>query len=206
MISITKEEIRDYRTVEELTREAFWNVHVPGCDEHYYLHLLRLQPSFIPELSYVARLNGVIVGHIAYMESRVGDVVTLTFGPVSVVPHKQGQGIGSELIEYTLGLAKRLGYAGVVIFGDPDYYKRFGFVSAKEFGITDSDGKFPIAMQAMELTEGAHKIVGGEYQMMFDYNPDPKEFEQFDTQFPHKDKIEGIPSQMRFQEVCSAYL
>ncbi|MBS3977105.1 MAG: hypothetical protein KGZ75_10340 [Syntrophomonadaceae bacterium] len=51
------EEPADYRKVEELTREAFWNHHLPGCDEHYLLHIMRDCGAFIRELDFVAEVG-----------------------------------------------------------------------------------------------------------------------------------------------------
>ena len=52
-LTIRLETEKDYRAVEELTREAFWNVYVPGASEHYYVHMMRNHPDFIPELAFV---------------------------------------------------------------------------------------------------------------------------------------------------------
>lgn len=65
-IAIRREAPADFRIVEELTREAFWNQYVPGCNEHYLLHVMRNAPSFIPELDFIAELDGKIVGNIVY--------------------------------------------------------------------------------------------------------------------------------------------
>ena len=56
----------DYREVENLTREAFWNVYRPGCTEHYVLHLYRGNPDFIPELDFVMETDGIIMGHVMF--------------------------------------------------------------------------------------------------------------------------------------------
>ena len=75
-ILIRREMPGDYREVENLTREAFWNVYRPGCDEHYIVHILRNHEDFIPELDLVMEKEGRIIGHILYMRARrSGDVV-----------------------------------------------------------------------------------------------------------------------------------
>nr|MDD6336651.1 acetyltransferase [bacterium] len=61
---IRKETPADYRTVENLTREAFWNVYRPGCLEHYVLHLFRDRDDFVPELDFVMEVEGNIIGHV----------------------------------------------------------------------------------------------------------------------------------------------
>lgn len=63
-IVIRREKETDHRIVEELTREAFWNLHSPGCDEHYLVHILRTHPDFILEMDYVAELNNKVIGNI----------------------------------------------------------------------------------------------------------------------------------------------
>lgn len=54
----------DYREVENLTREAFWNVYCPGCSEHYLLNVMRQSPDFIDQLDIVAECDGCIVGNV----------------------------------------------------------------------------------------------------------------------------------------------
>ena len=72
-LTIRLETEKDYRAVEELTREAFWNVYKPGADEHYYVHQMRNHPDFIPELAFVLELDGKIVGNIMYTKARLID-------------------------------------------------------------------------------------------------------------------------------------
>ena len=60
-LTIRLETEKDYRAVEELTREAFWNVYKPGADEHYFVHMMRNHPDFIPELAFVLEKDGEIV-------------------------------------------------------------------------------------------------------------------------------------------------
>ncbi|MCD8480691.1 MAG: hypothetical protein LRZ88_11080 [Candidatus Cloacimonetes bacterium] len=89
-IILRLETAKDHREVEELTREAFWNENVPGCDEHYLVHTIRNTEAFIPELDFVAVLDGKIVGNIMYARSRVLEDSgiehpTLTFGPCACI-------------------------------------------------------------------------------------------------------------------------
>ena len=113
-MNIRLEQPGDYRAVENLTREAFWNVYRPGCMEHCVLHKLRQDPCFVPELSYVLEEEGQILAHIAYAKGRLrtpqGETRDLLlFGPVSVDPSRQKQGYGSRLIRFTLEKAAELG-------------------------------------------------------------------------------------------------
>ena len=71
-LTIRLETEKDYRAVEELTREAFWNVYKPGADEHYYVHQMRNHPDFIPELAFVLELDGRIGGNIMYTKAWLG--------------------------------------------------------------------------------------------------------------------------------------
>ena len=94
---IRNEKINEYRTVEELTRDAFWNLYAPGCNEHFVLHNLRNSADFIPELDFVAEKEGQIVGQIVYNRGVIKDKQgtekkVIRFGPVSVLPAFQKQG------------------------------------------------------------------------------------------------------------------
>ncbi len=111
---IRNEKSDDYRIVEEITRKAFWNIHVPGCNEHYLVHVMRKHPDFIPELDYVIEKDNRIIGNIMYAKAKlVGDKGTqktiLTFGPVSILPDYQRKGYGKRLIEYSFIQALELG-------------------------------------------------------------------------------------------------
>lgn len=144
-IELRPESPADFRAVEELTRNAFWNHHAPGCDEHYLAHILRESSNFVPELDYVAVQDGKVVGSIMYTRARIvldrgGERGVLCFGPLAVEPAFQGQGVGGALIERTKVLAQELGYGAILIFGDPAYYSRFGFVPAEQYGVGTSWG------------------------------------------------------------------
>jgi len=159
-IEVRKEKKGDYRKVEEITRAAFYREERieklgVGCTEHYMVHSLRKKDG-IAELSLVAEINGEIVGYIIYSNAHIETpegkkINVLNFGPLSVLPKFQKKGVGSALMEYSIELAKGMGYGAILFFGHPTYYPRFGFVQASEFGITTSDGdNFP-AFMAMEL-------------------------------------------------------
>ena len=147
---IRNENANDYSIDEELTREAFWNIHTLGCDEHFILHNLRNSKDFIPELTFVAQNAKKIVGHIAYSRGVVRDETgaeneVISFGPLSVLPNYQKQGVGSTLIRHTTNLARDIGYPAICIYGDPRYYSRFGFRCAEKYGIKTADDKFAVA-------------------------------------------------------------
>ena len=90
-LTIRLETEKDYRAVEELTREAFWNVYKPGADEHYFVHQMRSHPDFIPELAFVLDKDGRIIGSIMYTKAWLEDESgsrkeILSFGPLCVAP------------------------------------------------------------------------------------------------------------------------
>lgn len=196
-ISIRLEEEKDFSEVNFLTREAFWNVHCQGCDEHYLAHLLRKSPIFIKELDFVAEIDGKIVGNILYSKGIVKDgdreFEAITFGPVSVLPAFQKQGIGKALVEHSLAAAKSLGYKLVIIYGNPQYYRRFGFESAEKFGIQTREGENFDAFMALNLSENDLKDVKGRF-FEFEGIDLKKGFEEFESAFPYKQKLK-LPTQ-----------
>ncbi|MDI6617104.1 MAG: N-acetyltransferase [Clostridiales bacterium] len=192
-ITIRLEKESDYRSVEYMTREAFWNVYKPGCDEHLIVHKIRKVPAFIKELSFIACDNDRIVGNIVYSKAKVVDdenkeFEVLCMGPIAVLPSYQRQGIGSLLMNYSIEKAKRLGYKAVIIFGNPDYYHRFGFINAKEYGIQTSMGNNFEAFMALELCSGGLNGISGRYYEDEVFKTGKEELEIFEKEFPHKEK------------------
>lgn len=157
---IRNETEADYKAVEELTRKAFYNQYVPGCTEHYLVHIMRGHEDFIPELDFVAELDGKVIANIMYTKAKLRDEQgtekeILTFGPISVLPEYQRMGYGKALIEHSFEQAVKLGYDVVVIFGSPVNYVGRGFKSCKRYNICLPSGKFPAAMLVRELQTGA---------------------------------------------------
>lgn len=191
---IRLENKNDYREVENLTREAFWNVYRPGCTEHFILHNLRNDKCFVPELDYVIEENGKIIAHIAYAKGKLqtqNDEIKdmLLFGPVSVLPEYQKRGYGSRLINYTLDKAKERSFPAVVITGSPEYYGKFGFVTASKHGVfykgLDRNEDFPYFMIKI-LDEKAD--VKGIYEDPQCYFVDDGDVDEFDKTFSPKIK------------------
>lgn len=191
---IRPENPADHRAVESLTREAFWNLHKPGCDEHLLAHNLRLSPAFLPGLDFVAQMDDTLVGSILYSQSHILTpagvrIETVTFGPLSVLPEHQGQGIGGALVHHSLAAARAQGHRAVVIFGHPGYYPRFGFRPAAAYGVTTAEGESFDAFMALELLPGALAEAGqGRFFDAPVFTVDPAEVEQFDKNFPQKEK------------------
>lgn len=204
---IRKETENDYRTVEELTREAFWNLYVPGCTEHFVLHNLRKSRDFIPELDFIAEKEGQIVGNIVYSRGVIKDLqgreqAVLCFGPVSVLPAFQKQGIGSALIIHTISLARAVDYPAIFIYGDPRYYSRFDFRCAEKYDIQTADGKFAVALLALEMKPGALNNTPGRFIESPAFEADPEKFAEYDAKFPYKEKLE-TESQREFKLLAS---
>ena len=208
-MTIRTETSADYAAVEALTREAFWNVHVPGCDEHYLVHIMRAATEFLPALALVAEENGQIVGNIMYSRAAVvSDDGTrhaiLTFGPLSVLPACQRRGIGKALMAESFRRAETLGFPAVAIYGDPENYKTSGFVCCKQFGIHCGDGTFPVALLVRELKPRTLDGISGGVQIPSFYELDAAAATAFDAQFPPKERRENTPSQLRFQSLVGA--
>ena len=196
----------DHRAVEEVIREAFWNHYGPGCNEHYLAHVLRNEDCFIKELDFVAEAEGKIVGSILYTRAVIAgddraDYPVLTFGPLSVLPAFQGRGVGGALVEHTKQLAAEQGYRAILIYGDPAYYRRFGFVQAEVFGVGTGDDFFADALQAVELSPGALSGCAGRFVEAPAFEVDQSRADLFDRLFPPKEKCADLPSQQRFLEL-----
>lgn len=171
-IEIRLAEEKDYKETENIARQAFYRddrideIGV-GCAEPYMLHMLRKEVG-IKELDFVAYVDGKAVGQIIYSHSHIrqpdGTMVgTLNFGPLSVLPDYQKMGVGSALMRYSMKRAKELGYGAILFFGHPEYYPRFGFIEAKNFGIQTEWQVDTPAFMAIELKEGYLKDVSGVY-------------------------------------------
>jgi len=192
-VLLRPEEEKDYNSVENLTREAFWNVYKPGCDEHLLIHNIRNKKEFIKELDYVAVFNDEIIGNIVYAKAKIiginEEYDVITFGPISVLPAYQKKGIGKKLIEHTITKSKEMGFKAVIIYGNPKYYERFGFKNGKEYKITDMEGKYNDALMALELYPGALKNKNGKFFEGEAYKVDKKELKIFEKNFPYKEKL-----------------
>lgn len=193
-IIIRKETERDYHEAEHMTQKAFWNLHAPGCDEHLLVHNLRADESYLPELSRVAEYEGRVIGAIYYAKAIVRDGQTehevITFGPLCVEPEYQSKGVGGKLIEHTAELAREQGYKAIVIFGEPGYYPRHGFVTCDRFGITTENGANFDAFMARELYPGALGGIKGcfiEPPVYFDLPKD--KVEEHNGLFPYMEKL-----------------
>ena len=121
------EKKEDYREVEDLVREAFWNVYRPGCSEHYVLHMLRDDPAFVRELDFVMEMDGRIIGQNMFMKTIIKaddgrEVPVLTMGPIGILPELQRMGLGKILLDYSIEEAAKLCFGAVLFEGNIDFY------------------------------------------------------------------------------------
>jgi len=185
---------KDFKITENLTREAFWNVYKPGCDEHLVLNKLRNSKSYISKLDLVAVFENKIVGHIISTKAKVIDSrdfenEVLCLGPVSVNPEFQKNGIGSKLINESIKVASELGFSGIILFGNPEYYHRFGFKNAAIYNITTKDGQNLEPFMALELQWNGLKNVNGRFFEDECFSTNETELVEYEKQFPFKEKI-----------------
>ena len=196
---------KDYRAVEELTREAFWNVYKPGADEHYYVHKMRAHPDFLPELAFVLEKDGEIIGNIMYTKAWLEDETgarkeILSFGPLCVAPKYQRQKLGKLLIDHSFAVAREMGYDVNINFGNPGNYVSRGFVSCKKKNVSFVvPGNFPTALLVAELVPDA--LAGKSWMYIAstaaDCCEDTAAVEAFDATFPPKER-KWMPSQEEF--------
>ena len=101
-IIIRSEKKAEYRKVENLVRESFWNVYKPGCSEHFVLHVLRDDPAFVKDLDFVMEKNGMLIGQNVFMRTVINsddgrDIPVLTMGPICIAPELKRRGYGKML-------------------------------------------------------------------------------------------------------------
>lgn len=189
---IRNETSKDYRVVEEMIKKTFWNLYVPGCNEHYFAHLVRKSPDFIPELDFVLEEDGKIIGHIMYVKAKfVADDGTIknvvSFGPFTIHPSYQRKGYGRKLLEHSLELVQKLGYDTVAIFGNPENYACYGFKNCKRYNVS-LDGEYPVALMVKTLKEGVLDGKSWKYIESPSHNPDMSDFDEFDSTFEKMEK------------------
>ena len=194
---IRPEKKDDYRNTESLTREAFWNVYLPGCTEHYVLHCYRDDPAFVPELDFVMELDGKLIGQVMYVRSEIEcydgrKVPIMTFGPIGIAPKYKRQGYGKRLLDYSMKKAKDMGAGALAITGNILFYGKSGFVPAKTKGIRYADDPEPDYFLIKELIPGFLDGISGVYKDPSGYfvcEKDPEGFEKFESAFPKKEKL-----------------
>ena len=201
-MTIRREQAKDFREVENLTREAFWNVYRPGCTEHYVLNQYRTNPDFIPELDFVMEENGKIIGHVMFSKAELtledgSKKRSWTFGPISISPDFKRKGYGLQLLQYALEKARETGIGFLCMEGNIEFYKNAGFDLASKLNIhyhaEPKDAEVPYFL-AQELIPGwlqDNGITEATYcppKGYFAADENPEAFEAYEATFPPKEK------------------
>ena len=202
-IVIRLEKPEDYRAVETLVRDSFWNVYRPGCLEHYVINQLRDDEAFVKELDFVMELDGKLIGQNMFMRAEIkaddGRIIPImTMGPICIAPELKRQGFGKKLLEYSLQKAAELGCGALCFEGNIDFYGTVGFAYASEYGIRYHglpEGEDASFFLCKELIPGYLNGITGEYQTPQGYFVDEQEAEEFDKLFPAKEKLK-LPGQL----------
>ena len=193
----------DHAEVEHLIRESFWNVYHPGCLEHYVLHCLRMDKDFVPELDFVMEKDSRIIGQNIFVKAVIcaddgRQIPIMTMGPICIANDLKRRGYGKILLDYSIEKAKQMGVGALCFEGNIDFYGKSGFAYASEYGIRyhglpeDADASF---LLCKELIPGYLDGVTGEYATPTGYFVDEAEAEEFDKQFPYKEKLK-LPGQL----------
>ena len=205
-IVIRQETPDDYRAVETLVRESFWNVYRPGCYEHYVLHCLRNDPAFVRELDLVMEKDGRIIGQNMFMQAVIRaddgrEIPIFTMGPICIANDLKRQGYGKILLDDSLEKAAELGCGALCFEGNIGFYGKSGFTYASRFGIRYHDlpeGADASFFLCRELIPGYLDGVTGVYgppEGYFAAEKDPEDFERFDAAFPPMEK-KKLPGQL----------
>lgn len=200
---IRPERREEYGEVENLVREAFWNVYRPGCTEHYVIHVLRDDPAFVKELDFVLERDGRLIGQNMFMRTVINaddgrQIDVLTMGPIGILPPFKRQGYGKYLLDASLKRAGALGFGAVLFEGNIAFYGKSGFDYASKFGVRYHDlpeGTDASFFLCKELISGYLDGVTGVYQTPKGYYVDDAEAAEFDKGFPAKEKLK-LPGQI----------
>ena len=215
-MTIRLETPADYREVENLTREAFWNVYRPGCTEHFVLNQYRSNPDFIPELDFVMEEDDRIIGHVMFSKAELvlpdgTRKPSWTFGPISIRPDCKRKGYGQKLLSYALDKAREMGIGFLCMEGNIDFYKHAGFGLASKLNIhyhtEPKDAEVPYFL-AQELIPGWLKANGIDEATYcppkgyFVADGKPDAFEAYEASVPPKEK-DFSPGQLpQFCQSC----
>ena len=200
---IRPEKPGDYREVENLIRESFWNVYRPGCSEHYVIHVLRDDPAFVHELDFIMEQNAEIIGQNVFVKAVIEaddgrTIDVLAMGPICITPALKRKGYGKILLDYSLEKATELGFGAVLFEGNIEFYGKSGFDYARKYGIRyhdlpeDADDSFFLCK---ELIPRYLDDVTGVYQTPQGYYVKDEDVEEFDKDFPPKEK-QKLPGQI----------
>lgn len=202
-IIIRLEKKEEHREVENMVRESFWNVYRPGCLEHYVLNQLRDDSAFVRELDFVMEQDGKLIGQNMFMRAEIKAddgraIPIMAMGPICITPELKRKGYGKTLLDFSLKKAQELGCGAVCFEGNIDFYGKSGFVQASEFAIRYHglpEGEDASFFLCKELIPGYLDGISGEYAPPQGYFVDEAEAEEFDKEFPVKEKLK-LPGQI----------
>lgn len=207
-IIIRNEEEKDYRKVEEIARDAFWNLYFPGGHEHAIVNKIRNHEDFIKGLTFVIEVDGEVQGAIFYTHSHIVNkdgtqIPTISFGPVFISPEHHRQGLGRKLISYSIERAKEKGHRAILTLGYPYHYEPYGFMGGINYRISQSDGKFYKGLLVLPLFKDS--LIDADGYVVFSEGLEITEDEvnEFDKGFPEREK-KFQDSQTEFEKACRA--
>ena len=198
-MNIRLEQPGEERAVENLTREAFWNVYRPGCTEHFVLNQYRNNPDFIPELNFVMEEDGRLIGHVMFSRAELilddgTSRPSWTFGPISIHPEYKRKGYGLKLLQHALEKARQMGIGFLCMEGNINFYRHAGFGLASKLGIhyhsEPRDAEVPYFL-AQELIPGWLGGIEATYcppKGYFVADERPDTFAAYEATFPPKEK------------------
>lgn len=140
-IIIRPESNNDFQNIFDLVKSAFSDMEESDHKEQLLVERLRQSDAYVPQLSLIATTdNGLIVGFVMLTKIDIvtdhGNETALAVAPLAVLPQFQHQGIGGRLLLESHRIAADLGYKSAFLLGHKDYYPKFGYSKAENFGIS----------------------------------------------------------------------
>lgn len=171
--------------------------------EHLVLNKIRQDKDFMPHLDFVMEKDGVIIGQNVFVNAVIKaddgrDIPIMAMGPICIAPEFKRMGYGKALLDYSLERAREYGCKAVCFEGNIDFYGKSGFTYASKYGIRYHglpEGEDSSFFLCKELEEGYLDTITGEYQTPSIYFVDDEEVEEFDKDFPAKEKLR-LPTQI----------
>ncbi|ROQ35447.1 putative N-acetyltransferase YhbS [Streptomyces sp. PanSC19] len=146
----------DAAEIRRVVATAFGSGAVSSGTEAELVDALRRDDAWLPGLSYVAEApDGTVAAHALITRCLVDGVPAAALAPVSVAPAHQRAGAGQAVVRAVLDAARLRGESLVLVLGHPEYYPRFGFVRASEYGIKPGFEVPDEAMMALVLDASA---------------------------------------------------
>lgn len=175
-VTIRPEERRDYRSIVSLILRSFreGTSYSDGTDVVALVEEIRVSPYYIPELSFVAEMDGQIVGHFLFSRfplaptpaggCRCTDTGIVMLAPVSVHADYFRRGIGTAMLTQGIEAVRKAGFRGITVEGNFNFYHKVGFRTSSEFGIYPTSGypmQEPRCMMAQETFPGSMAGIHG---------------------------------------------